>query len=179
MPTRRQFIKVGIAGAALFAAVRFLDRPLAAPASPYRALDEDSAKIVRALIPVVLGGSIPMEEKAQARTVSDVLAAFDRAVSGLAPAVQDELAQLFTFLGFTPSRIAFTGLWTPLDEASREDLKAFLTRWRHSNFDLQRQSYEALTQLIQAAWYGNPASWKAIGYPGPPALDTPPAEKAK
>ena len=27
----------------------------------------------------------------------------------------------------------------PLDEASPEDIKAFLTRWRHSRFDLQRQ----------------------------------------
>ena len=170
MPTRRQFIKVGIAGAALFAAVRYLDRPLAAPAAAYRVLDESSAGIVRALIPVVLAGSLPGETAERTRTVDEVLAAFDRAVSGLAPAVQDELGQLFSFLSFAPSRLAVTGLWTPLDEASSEDIAAFLTRWRHSRFDLQRQSYEALTQLIQASWYGNPSSWTAIGYPGPPAI---------
>jgi hypothetical protein len=43
-------------------------------------------------------------------------------------------------------------------------------RWRDSRFELQRASYRALTQLIQAAWYGNSASWAAIGYPGPPAV---------
>ena len=170
--TRRQFIKVGIAGAALFAAARYLDRPLAAPAEAYRVLDESSARITRALIPVVLAGSLPREEIARVRAISETLAAFDRAVSGLAPAVQEELMQLFSFLSFAPSRVAFTGVWEPFEEASRDDLKAFLTRWRHSRFDLQRQGYEALTQLIQAAWYDNPSSWKAIGYPGPPALAT-------
>ena len=170
MPTRRQFIKVGIAGAALFAAARFLDRPLAAPTDAYRVLDENAAKIMRALIPVVLAGSLPADDAARARAVGDVVAAFDRAVSGLAPAVQGELAQLFSFLNFAPSRVAFAGLWSPVDATPREELNAFLTRWRHSRFDLQRQSYEALTQLIQASWYDNPASWKAIGYPGPPLL---------
>ena len=65
MPTRRQFIKVGIAGAALFAAARFLDRPLAAPADAYRVLDENAAKIVRALIPVVLAGSLPSDDDSE------------------------------------------------------------------------------------------------------------------
>ena len=170
MLTRRQLIKVGIAGAALFAASRYLDRPRAAPADAYRVLDENSAKIMRALIPVVLAGSLPGEEAPRARAAGEVLAAFDRAVSGLAPAVQAELAQLFSFLNFAPSRVAFAGLWAPLDETPREEIKAFLTRWRHSRFGLQRQSYEALTQLIQASWYDNPTSWHAIGYPGPPEL---------
>ena len=171
MFTRRQFIKVGIAGAALFAAARYLDRPRAGPAGAYRVLDEGSARMVRALIPVVLAGSLPGEEAEQARAVGEVLAAFDRAVSGLAPAVQQEIAQLFSFLNFAPSRLAFTGSWAPLDELPRQEIKDFLTRWRHSRFDLQRQSYEALTQLIQASWYDNPSSWRAIGYPGPPELN--------
>jgi hypothetical protein len=168
--TRRQFIKVGIAGAALLAAARYLDRPLAAPAGAYRVLDDGAAKIVRGLIPVVLAGALPAEEAGRTRAIDETVAAFDRAVSGLAPAVQEELLQLFSFLNFAPSRLAFTGIWMPLDEASREDIAAFLTRWRHSRFDLQRQGYEALTQLIQASWYDNPSSWKAIGYPGPPAI---------
>jgi hypothetical protein len=171
--TRRQFIKVGIAGAALFAAARYLDRPLAAPSGGYRVLDESAAGIVRALIPVVLAGSLPREESASVRAISETLAAFDRAVSGLAPAIQEELMQLFSFLNFAPSRFAVTGVWAPIDEAPRDEIKAFLTRWRHSRFDLQRQSYEALTQLIQASWYDNPSSWKAIGYPGPPAITVP------
>jgi hypothetical protein len=49
-------------------------------------------------------------------------------------------------------------------------VSAFLARWRESRFDLLRAGYQALTQLVQAAWYGNPRAWGAIGYPGPPAV---------
>ena len=168
--TRRQFIKVGFAGAALFAAARYLDRPLAAPAARYRVLDEDSARIVGALVPVVLAGSLPEEAGARARTQREVVEAFDRAVSGLSLAIQDELVQLFSFLSFAPTRLAFAGLWAPIEDSTPDELKAFLLRWRTSRFDLQRQSYQALTQLIQASWYDNPAAWSVIGYPGPPPL---------
>ena len=36
--------------------------------------------------------------------------------------------------------------------------------------ELQRTAYDALHQIIFAAWYGNPRSWPAIGYAGPPEL---------
>lgn len=170
MPTRRQFIKVGIAGAAVFAAARLFERPLAAPAASFRVLDAQSAAMVAALVPVVLAGSLPAQAEARARSVRDTVAAFDRAVAGLAPAVQKEIAQLFSLLAFAPARLIFTGLWSPLHESSADDIRALLARWRTSGFDLQRQSYLALTQLIQAAWYDNPAAWTAIGYPGPPRL---------
>lgn len=172
MLTRRQFIKVGLAGAVVLAAARFLDRPLAAPAAERRFLDEDAARMVAALVPVVLAGSLPEEPAARARATRDTVDAFDRAISGLTPSVQEEVAQLISFLSFAPTRIAFAGLWVRIEEAPAEDLRAFLTRWRSSRFGLQRASYHALTQLIQAAWYGNTASWAAIGYPGPPLLES-------
>ena len=171
MLNRRQFIKVGLAGAVVLAAARFLDRPRAAPAPQRRFLDEDSSRIVAALVPVVLAGSLPGEPAARARITSDTVEAFDRAISGLTPSVQDEVARLFSFLNFAPTRLVFAGLWVPIEEAPPEDLKAFLTRWRVSRFDFLRSSYHALTQLIQASWYDNPAAWATIGYPGPPAVE--------
>lgn len=171
MLTRRQFIKVGIAGAAILAAARLFDRPLAAPAARYRVIDDQDARIIAALAPVVLAGSLPEETAARSRAIREVVESFDRAVSGLSIAVQGEIAQLFSFLNFAPTRLAFAGLWTPVEEASAGDLKAFLLRWRTSRFDLQRVSYQALTQLIQASWYDNPQAWAAIGYPGPPSIE--------
>lgn len=170
MPTRRTFIKVGIAGAAILAATRLLERPLAAAAPAFRVLDARSAAMVGAFVPVVLAGVLPEGHEARARAVAEVTAAFDRAVAGLSTAVQKEVDQLFGILRFAPTRIAFTGLWSPVEDSSREDVAAFLTRWRTSAFDIQRAGYQALTQLIQASWYDNPASWAAIGYPGPPRL---------
>jgi hypothetical protein len=169
---RRQFIKVGLGGALLLGAARWLGRPLAAPASAHRFLDEPSARIVAALVPIVLAGSLPRDDDAQASAVREVVDSFDRAVSVMARSIQGEVRELFGFLAFAPSRLAFTGLWAPIDESKPEELRAFLDRWRHSRFDLQRVSYHALTQLIQASWYDNAKSWGALGYPGPPAVAT-------
>ena len=44
-----------------------------------------------------------------------------------------------------------------------EEIAAFLDRWRFSRFGIQRAGYQALIQLLQAAWYGNPISWSTIG----------------
>jgi hypothetical protein len=169
--TRRQLIKVGFAGAALLATARLMGPARAAPATTYRVLDETSAQMIAALVPVVLAGSLPAEEAARAGAIRDVVAAFDRAVAGLAPAVQAEIGELFSFMSFAPTRLAFAGLWAPLEESKPEELEAFLKRWRYSRFELQRVSYQALTQLIQASWYDNPAAWTAIHYPGPPAVN--------
>jgi hypothetical protein len=177
--TRRQFIKVGLAGAMVFATVRLIEGPRAAPAKPFRVLDEQTAGIVAALAPVILAGALPAHEGARASALREVVEAFDRAVSGMAPAIQDEIGQLFGFLAFAPTRTAFTGVWTPLEEARPDEIRDFLARWRVSRFDLQRVSYEALTQLVQASWYGNPLSWAAIRYPGPPVVGREPASEPR
>jgi hypothetical protein len=39
-----------------------------------------------------------------------------------------------------------------------------------SGFALLRSAYDALHQIVLAAWYGNPRSWPAIGYGGPPSV---------
>jgi hypothetical protein len=84
--------------------------------------------------------------------------------------VQKEVDELFSVLRFAPARLMFTGLWSSLEDSTPEEIAAFLTRWRHSRFDIQRAGYQAMTQLLQAAWYGNSASWAAIGYPGAPQV---------
>jgi choline dehydrogenase-like flavoprotein len=171
LATRRQFLKVGVAGAAVLLAVRALEQPLAAPAARHRVLDPASARIVAALAPVVLSGALPASDPARARAVREVVDAFDRAVAGLAPDVQDDISRLLGLLRFAPSRVALTGLWARLDEARPDAIARFLSDWRASRFDLLRAGYQALAQLLNAAWYGNDAAWSAIGYPGPPALD--------
>jgi hypothetical protein len=167
---RRRFIQAGVAGAALLAFANWIDRPLAAVPSAHRFLDARGVKTVGALVPVVLAGALPADEAARRAAITEVVAAFDRAVAGLSIPVQQEIGELFSFLHTPPLRVAFAGLWSPLEDSSPAEIREFLLRWRDSPFDLQRASYHALTQLIQAAWYGNSSSWAAIGYPGPPAV---------
>lgn len=157
-------------GVAILATARWLDSPEPAPAAGYRMLDSSSAAMLEAIVPVVLAGTLPGDPAARARATRETIEAFDRAVAGLSAAVQREVGQLFSAMRFAPSRIALTGLWSAIEESPPHEIAAFLTRWRESRFDIPRAGYQALTQLIQAAWYDNPSSWAAIGYPGPPSL---------
>lgn len=169
MLTRRRFLAVGVAGAVVLAATRLLERPAgAAPAS--RFLDRDSAALIGALVPVVLAGALPAQGTGRDAAVREVVEAFDRAVLGLAPAVRGEIDEMLGLLRFAPSRFLLTGIGVPLEEAGEARIAQFLSRWRGSRFDLLRAGYQALTQLIQASWYGNAGSWGAIGYPGPPKV---------
>jgi hypothetical protein len=161
---------VGIAGGLVLAGARWLDRPQAVAAANYRFLDERSAAAAAALVPVVLDGAMPREAAAKRKAIDETVEAFDRAVAGLSPAVQKEVEELFSILRFGPTRLMFAGLWSPVEESSPEEIAEFLARWRRSRFDIQRAGYQAMTQLIQAAWYGNGASWAAIGYPGAPRI---------
>lgn len=139
-----------------------------------RFLDARGEGLVAALAPAVLAGTLPEAESEHREAIREVVEAFDRAVTGLSPAVQAEIGQLLGLLGFAPTRIVLAGVTTPWEEASVEEVGAFLSRWRGSRFDLKRASYQALTQLLQAAWYGNPRAWPAIGYPGPPSIESGP-----
>lgn len=167
--TRRRFLLVGVAGAAMLAATRWLERPASA-SSAHRFLGRDGAAVVGAIVPVVLAGALPAQGAGRDAAVREVVEAFDRAVSGLAPAVRAEIDELLGLLRFGPSRYLLTGIGAPLEEADESRIAQFLSRWRTSRFDLLRAGYQALTQLIHASWYGNAASWPAIGYPGPPAI---------
>jgi hypothetical protein len=94
----------------------------------------------------------------------------DTAIAGLPPTVQSEVRDLLGLLTFPVTRRIVAGVLKPWLEAAPDDIAAFLERWRTSSFALLRTAYRALQELTTAAWYGNPASWPRISYPGPPAV---------
>ena len=167
-PGRRRFIQAGAAGTALLALAGFVGRPRAQPGAKLRNLDARGVELLQVLIPVVLAGALPSGPE-RAPAIDESVQAFDRAVSGLEPEIQEEIGQMLGLLLYAPTRIAVAGVWPAWREASPEEVASFLRGWRDSGSILKRSGYRALTQLIQAAWYGNALSWPAIGYPGPPA----------
>ena len=176
MTSRRRFLQVSVAGAAALFAVEALERAFAAVAAvPYTMADED-ARIVRALAPVVLEGALPSATADREAALQRIVDRFDRTLAALDAASREELSRLFGLLRFAPARLALTGVWRPLTEAPPVDIAAFLASWRASRFDLLRAGYAALTQLLQAAWYDDPAAWKRVGYPGPPELSAAPRQ---
>ncbi len=171
MISRRTFITTGILGAAALATATWLRGPHAPPGdATLRVLDADAQAILGAMVPVLLAGALPDAAEARRQAIADTVRGIDTAVSGLAPSAQDELRQLFALLALPPARLAIARVNEPWNRATEADVRACLDRFRRSSLTLLRSAYGALHQLTFAAWYGNPAAWARIGYPGPPEL---------
>ena len=169
--TRRTLLKAGIAGGVVLVLARWMVTSYSPRESPEiggSALDPSARTIIAALVPVLLEGALP-DADSEAR--AEIVAGVDRAVAGLPPGSRKELEQLFALLSFAPTRCLVAGVWSSWPQASRASVAGFLASWRDSRFALLRSGYGALHQLILAAWYGNPRSWPAIGYGGPPSLE--------
>lgn len=166
---RRTFLTLGIAGAATFTAVGWWAAIRKRP-DPAHALDDDARSIVAAIIPAMLEGALPGGARERDTAIKETVDNIDRAIQGLPPSAKTELGQLFALLALAPARRAFAGVAPPWQEAGVAEVAAFLDRWRDSGWALKRSAYDALHQLILAAWYGNDRSWLGIGYPGPPRI---------
>jgi hypothetical protein len=170
--SRRTFIATGVVGALALAAAGWLRGPHAAASGvPRRALDADGEALFTAVAPVLLAGALPQAADARKAAIAQTLDGIDLGVAGLPPAARAELSQLVALLALPPVRFGFARVSNSWTEASGEEVRRFLDRCRASRTTLLRAAYDALHQLTFAAWYGNPQSWPAIGYPGPPSIE--------
>ncbi len=174
MPTRRQFIKTGIAGGLLLAAAavfqKQLDRMGKQALVAGNPLDPSLRTVVLAVAPVILRGSFPTADADRAAALERITRGVALAVGALSAASQKEVTELFALLALAPTRIAVAGVSASWDQASVADVEGFLRRWQDSRVDLLKSGYQALHDLVLGAWYADPQTWAAIGYPGPPAL---------
>ncbi|GAA4411327.1 hypothetical protein [Quisquiliibacterium transsilvanicum] len=161
MTTRRTFLKAGLLGGALLAVGGFTAVLVG------RDPDADRRQVLLAVIPAVLDGALPDEPQARAAAVARCAEGVDTAIAGLPPAARAEAAQLFALLAIPPSRIALAGVRSSWDETGRDEVAAFLERWRQHPVALMRSGYGALHDLTLAAWYADESTWESIGYPGP------------
>lgn len=173
-PARRRLIFAGIAGAVLLGLARVVERP-SGPANAEAqhavgALSADGADVMRVLAPALLAGALPRDRATRARALDETLAGIATAIDGLAPIAREELGSLFALLAWAPLRFALGGSLVPLRRMTATDADALLEALRASRWARKRAAYDALHQLTFAAWYANPLSWPAIGYPGPPEL---------
>jgi hypothetical protein len=166
--SRRTLLKAGLAGGAALLLARWLYAPPVSP-SASRRLDSGTRAILAAIIPVMLDGALPRGADGSAAR-AEILAAIEEEIASLPPPTRKELADLFSLLGFAPTRCIVAGIWSAWPEATPESIASFLNRWRDSRFALLRSAYGALHQLVFAAWYADPRAWAATGYGGPPSL---------
>jgi hypothetical protein len=130
-------------------------------------LSDGGRAVVAAVSRAMLDGTLPAGDRAASRAVQDLLARIDTTVGGLPPHVQTELSQLLALLGSAPGRLALAGLRPDWQAATGAQVREALQGMRLSGLALRQQAYQALHDLIGSAWFAAPATWSALGYPGP------------
>lgn len=166
MLSRRSFLKIGVAGACTLAAGGALYR-LAYPARPQRfALDGTALAVLNAIIPVMLGPLLPTAPAERQRVLAQAAERTRAAVLSLPLATQKEVQDLFGLLALGPARRLLAGVAGGWGQADPEQVAAFLNSWRTHSLQTLQVAYHALHDLILGAWYADPSSWDAIGYPG-------------
>lgn len=123
-------------------------------------------EVFGAVARAVLDGLLPPPPAGHA-AVADLLDRLDATLQGLPPALQDEVGEMLTLLASAPGRVMLTGLRSDWPDADTAELTTMLHMLRRSSLALRQQLYRALRDLVNAAWFADPAAWARIGYPGP------------
>ena len=165
--SRRAFLKLGVIGTMTLATAGLVYRSLHKPDAPAAfVLDPEAHAALRAITAVMLEGAIAKDKNAAA-AIDQSVAGTLRAISGLPLTTQKEVSDLFGLLVLGATRRFLIGLSDPWSQARPDDISNFLHGWRTHRIGMLQAGYFALHDLILGAWYGEPASWAAINYPGP------------
>jgi len=164
--SRRTFLQAGGLAAVLLAGGGAWYR--APHAAPHRfALDGEARSALHAIVPAILAGALPQEPARRGQALAATIEGVHTAILGLPPATQKEVQDLFGLLALAPARRILAGISGGWEHARPEQVSAFLQDWRLHRLGLLRTAYHALHDLVLGAWYAQPASWAAIGFPGP------------
>lgn len=165
---RRTFLKVGALAALTLAAGGGLYRYTHPPGPLQRfVLDGEAKAALDAIVPAMLAGALPADPAARAAAVNATTERVHQAIRGLQLNAQQEVQDLFGLLALAPARRLLTGVSGGWGQASEVQVGAFLQEWRFHRLAMLQTAYHALHDLIIGSWYADPASWNAIGYPGP------------
>jgi len=164
---RRTFLKVGGLAALTLAVGGGIYRATH-PATPQRfVLDGEARTVLEAIVPAMLAGALPPTGPARTAAVGATIEHVHAAINGLPLAAQKEVQDLFGLLALAPARRFLAGVPEAWGQASTAQVAAFLQSWRLHRFTMLQSAYFALHDLIFGAWYADPSTWAAIGYPGP------------
>jgi hypothetical protein len=166
---RRTLLKLGL-GAAAVLAVAGGGIALMRPGLVDGRMASGAKAVFRGVARGVLEGTLPAELAAREAALDAHLKRLDDTLSGFARATQAELSQLLALLASSPGRVGIAGLHSDWPDASSADVQRALQGMRTSSLALRQQTYHALRDLTNAAYYADPPIWTLLGYPGPRVL---------
>ncbi len=165
---RRTLLGLGVAGGLALAVLGGgAAWTLRTPAWHRGALSPAGREICLAVARAVLDGSLPAGSDRRAQALDAFILRLSAAIASLPPATQAQLDELLSLLATAPGRRMMAGLSQAWGTASAVDVQAALQSMRASSLGLRRQAYHALRDLTQGAYFADPATWAAMGYPGP------------
>lgn len=167
---RRDFLRAGFLGSAVLATISstaLLTGCSQIPQKGLRLLRPADVQLLRALIPVVMGGALPQEREARSKMLDTLVGGLDAAVFSTSVSGRKQFLQLFDLLTFAPTRFLLAGMKSDWAESSAQEVDAFLQKWQYSSVGLFNAGYNGLVQAIKMQWYVQPESWAAIGYVKP------------
>ncbi|MDO3721109.1 hypothetical protein QVZ43_05205 [Marinobacter sp. chi1] len=181
---RRSFLKTSLGGTLFLGAVS-TTMTLTGCASPpserlpavgtrmdaryqFRFLTDTDIEIFEALLPAILGPSLPEQPQSRRLIIAHTIERMDAGITQFGPANQSELRRLLDLLGFSFTRITIARVWSSWPDVTTGEAEAFLQRWQNSSIGLFNNGYMALVKISNVAFYGHPGQWHLSGYPGPP-----------
>ncbi len=165
-PSRRALFKLGV-GSALALAVVGGGAWLWRPGLSSGRLTPTGRSVFRAVARAVLEGSLPPDVAARERALDAHMVQLDVVIDGLSPATRSDLDQMLALLSVAPVRVWLTGLASDWDQAALQEVQAALRQMRADPQPLRQQTYHALRDLNNAAFFARPEHWPLLGYPGP------------
>ncbi|MCW7542063.1 hypothetical protein OOT46_30165 [Aquabacterium sp. A7-Y] len=166
---RRRLLQLGIASTVVLA-LAGAGVSMSRPGLEAGRLTPAGQEVLRAIARAVLDGSLPHGGAPLEAALASQLQRVEALVAAMPGPTRQELSQLLGVLASAPGRRLLAGLEADWRDASVAQLQASLQDMRRSRLAVRQQAYHALRELSSAAYYADPASWQAIGYPGPTDL---------
>lgn len=170
--SRRNFLKLSATSAALLsigggtAVLAGCSRSEPA-ASGYEFLRAADLVLLNALSLAIVPGGLPTEPSARSKSLQTITKGIDSTCVRLGSPSQKKIRQLFDLLTAGLTRRLAAGVSKPWNEASAQEVTAFLNKWRHSSIGLFNSGYRVLVTFITLTHYASPEGAKGTGYPGP------------
>jgi hypothetical protein len=167
--TRRGFLKKGLLGGLVLALggsgwLAFKRGARVRLPEGMQVLNERDYALVQALIQRL----VPRRQGFPDPDVLETAKAFDHILTQVDDSARMELKQLMMLFENALPAFLFGARTQPFTQLSVDEQERVLTEWRDSRIVLRRSGYVALRTIIMGAYYGNPAVWPAVKYPGPP-----------
>jgi len=137
-------------------------------AGSQRGLSPAGERVMRAVLPVVLGPLLPAEVAARDASVGAAITALDDYLGYMSTPVRRQARTLLAVLHLRLVRVVLLGTSAPWSEIPPARIEAFLRSAHGSRVFLLRRIFDFLQSMSVLAWFDLREAWTEIGYPGPP-----------